>query len=350
MAGEFIEVSGLFNANGDIQATRIEPSPAGSIQVHGVITNHNPGNQTFMIRSLVVDYSTATIDNGFPGGQFDDGDLAEVKGTTIVGGTLQATKVEPDGVGAAADDRIDPSNFDAVELEIEGFITRFVSASDFDVAGVPVTTTGSTTFIFDDGTTATSADIGLNVKVEAEGNVNASGTLVATKVKVRRGKAVRIVALVDDANGTTNIVTLLGIDVRVDAATRIEDKSNAKLEPFGVGDMSAGDYVEVRGTEDVNGTGDVLAARLERDDVPGNLNGKTELQGFVEAGSVMQPDFSILGVTINASGAIFRDIGGNVISQNAFFSQLNAGDLVKVKGTETSMTVIVADEVEFETP
>ena len=84
--------------------------------------------------------------------------------------------------------------------------------------------------------------------------------------------------------------------------------------------------------------------------MPDSLNGETELQGLVEAGSIMQPDFSILGVTIDASGAVFRNAAGTVITQNTFFGQLNAGDLVEVKGTETSMTVIVADEVEFETP
>ncbi len=343
--GQFVEVSGLFDADGTIRATRIEPG-AGQIEVHGNV--ENLGAQTFAINGLVVDYTSvpAIIDDNIPGGVLTDGLFVEVKGSNFNGGgQLLATKVEADAPGLGADDRIDFDQFDEVDVEVEGYITRFVSATDFDVNGLAITTNAQTTYTFEDDSPATTADLGLNIKVEVEGQLNGQGVLVARDVDIRRGSAVRITALVDDANGATGIVTVLGIDVRVDAATRIEDKW-LDVEPFGVSQINAGDYIEVRGTADVNGAGDVLASRLERDDPPNVAGEDTELQGFVTATS--QPSFTILGVTVQtAGGTVFRDVDNTVISADAFFAQAN-GRLVSVDGFQAAQTLINAEQVELD--
>ena len=57
-----------------------------------------------------------------------------------------------------------------------------MSSTDFDVNGFPVTTDGQTVFEFEDDSPATPADLGLNIKVEVEGRVDAMGVLVADKV------------------------------------------------------------------------------------------------------------------------------------------------------------------------
>lgn len=342
---DFIEVSGLFDADGTIRATRIEPS-IGPVEVHGTISDlDNPVAGTFRINALTVDYlAVPAILDDLPGGTLADGLFVEVKGTNFgAGGELLATKVEPDAIGPAADDRIDFDQFDEIEAEIEGYITRFVSATDFDVNGIPVTTTAQTFYEFEDDSPASSADLGLNIKVEVEGDVNAQGVIVADKVDIRRGSAVRIVALVDSADGATGIVTLLDIDVRVDAATRIEDKF-MDVEPFTVDDIFPGDYVEVRGTEDVNGAGDVLASRLERDDP----RAETELQGFVTAVNEAGLSFTILGVTIQTNGAtVFRDVDDTEIPPATFFGQAD-GRLVSAKGVESAQKLIDAVEVELD--
>ena len=131
--GQIVEVSGQFNANGNIVATRIEPKPAGTMfEVHGTVTGLDTMAQTFSLNALVVDYSSATLDN-FVGGQIAEGDFVEAKGMALgAAGELLATKVELESLL--------PDTADGDRVEIEGFITRFVSAQDFDVAGVPVTT------------------------------------------------------------------------------------------------------------------------------------------------------------------------------------------------------------------
>ena len=329
--GMIVEVSGQYDANGDIVATRVEPKPAGTqFEVHGQVSGLDEAGMTFQLSNLVVDYGSALLDN-FPGGRISNGDFVEAKGNALgAGDELIATRVELEGLL--------PTAGDGDSGEIEGFITRFASAQDFDVAGFPVTTNGST--VFEGGS---AADLGLNVKVEAEGRVDAQGVLVATKIDIRRAKSVRATALLDSVNAGGSSVVLLGITVTVDALTRIEDKSDARIEPLTVGNLAAGDYVEVRGDEFPAGSGNILATIFERQDP----DTETILQGFVE--SISEPSLTILGVTIETSAAtVFRDENDTVISANEFFNRLADNDLVKAKGVETTATTITAEEVEFE--
>jgi len=328
---DIVEVSGLVDADGRITATRIELKPVGTeFEVLGLVSNLDMGNFMFNINDLRVDYSSATLDN-FPGGQISDGDLVEAKGTLFgANGELLATRVELKNVL--------PDTEDGDHLEIQGFITRFVSAQDFDVTGLPVTTTANTVYEGGD-----EADLGLNIKVEVEGDFNASGVLVATKVDIRRAKAVRATATVDSVNAGADSLVVLGITVTVDELTRLEDKSDADVTPLTLASINAGDYIEVRGDEFPAGSGRILATILEREDP----DTESILQGFVE--TVTDPSFTILGVTIQTSNAtVFRDENDNVISSTEFFDQVASNSLVKAKGTEVSDTVISAEEVEFE--
>ena len=328
---DIVEVSGLVDADGRIAATRIESEPAGTeYEVLGIVSQLDAGNFVFNINDLVVDYSSATLDN-FSGGQISDGDLVEAKGNSLGGnGELLASRVElKSGL---------PNAVDGDHIEIQGFITRFASPQDFDVTGLPVTTTANT--VYEGGT---EADLGLNIKVEVEGDVNANGVLVATKVDIRRAKAVRATASVDSVNSGANSLVVLGITVTVDELTRIEDKSDADVDPLTLADINAGDYVEVRGDEFPAGSGDILATILEREDP----DDEAILQGFVE--SISNPTFDILGVTIQTGpGTVFRDENDAVISSTEFFNQVAPNSLVKAKGSEISDTVILAEEVEFE--
>lgn len=329
--GDIVEVSGQIDADGRIVATRIELKPAGTqFELHGTVSNLDTAAMTFSIGNQVVDYSTAML-NDFVG-QITEGDLVEAKGTSFgSNGELIASSVEFEDPFASGED--------GDEVEIEGFITRFDSAQDFDVAGFPVITNGSTTY---EGGSA--SDLGLNVKVEVEGSLNANGVIVADEVDIRRAKAVRATARLDSVDTANNSVVLLDITIKFDALTRLEDKSDADIDPLTINDLAAGDYVEVRGEENPVGSGEILASIFERLDP----DTETILQGFVE--TVTEPSFTTLGVTIQTNGStVFRDEVGAVLSATEFFGQLTAGDLVKAKGTESSVTTITAEEVSFET-
>jgi hypothetical protein len=328
--GDLVEVSGQTMADGSIVATRIEMKPAGTaFEVHGTVSNLDSANFRFSINALTVDYSAATLDD-FPGGQISNGDFVEAKGSALNGnGALIANQVEFKGTPV--------SGASGLYVEVEGFITRFVSAQDFDVSGVSVITNGST--VFEGGV---AADLGLNVKVEVEGELNANGAIVAEKVDIRRAKAVRATALVDSVNVAGNSLVMLGITFNIDSLTRLEDQSNADVDPLTIADLNVGDYLEIRGSEYPPQSPD-HGCHTEREDVDTRLSCRASLNFAAD------PSFTILGVTINTTGSTeFRDTDDSSISAAEFFNRVSAGSLVKARGVESSSTTITADEVEFE--
>ena len=329
--GEIVEVSGLNAADGSIAATRIESKPAGTpFEVHGLVRNHDLANFRFSINDLVVDYSSATLDN-FAGGQITDGDFVEAKGAALnASGELTATKVELETAGI-------PGN-DGDHVEVEGLITRFQLAQDFDIGGVAVVTNSNTAF-----TGGVAADLGLNVKLEVEGDLDANGVIIADKVDIRRARIIRAQATVDSVNSAANSLVMLGVTVSVDELTRIEDKSAADVDPLTINDISTGDYLEIRGNEIPAGSGQILAGLLERDDADTGVS----LQGFVTA--VNDPALTVLNVTIETNGGtVFRDIDDSVLTATDFFNLVGPDSLIKATGTESTATTITATEVELE--
>ncbi|HKQ16299.1 MAG TPA: DUF5666 domain-containing protein [Steroidobacteraceae bacterium] len=323
-AGDIVEVSGMRRADGDIQATRIEAKPAGKIfEVTGVASAVDTAVHKLNVTALVVDYSAAAVQN-FPTGQPRNGDLIEARGNSVnAGGDLVASTIELK--------RDDDDRDAGMEVEIEGLITRFVSVSDFDIAGKPVTTTSTTRF-----ENGTAADLALNVKVEAEGQVNASGVLVATKVQFKRQASARIEARVDSVDRAANKLVVLGIDVTVNANTRVEDNSDQRVTNFNLSNVTAGDFVEVRGAELPADSNDVVASRLERR----RAESEVRLRGIVDTAT--SPSFTILGVTIQTTaGTEFEDT-----TADDFFADA-VGRIAEVKGT-VSGGVFTARAVEFE--
>ena len=244
-----------------------------------------------------------------------------VKGS-LVNGVLHATSMEclGDALSGASGER----------REVEGLVTRFTSATDFAVSSLPVTTNSQTTF---EGGTA--ADLALSVKVEVEGRLNAANVLVATNIDVRRSAPVRIVASVDSVNTAASSFVVLGVTVKVDAWTRLEDQSSAQLRPFALANVNVGDYVEIRGGETPAGSGNVLATLVQRT----NTQQDSQLQGFVQ--SVSSPQFAVLGVQITTNGGtLFQGVSG--------VAQLAVGDLVNVTGQKLGDRAINARAVEVD--
>ena len=319
-AGNIVEVSGSRRADGAILATRIELKPAGTaFEVTGTASSVDTATHRFNIGTLVVDYTSAAVQD-FTAGQPANGDVIEAKGTTVTAGVLIATRIERKRAddGASAGER----------EELEGLVTRFVSATDFDVSSKAVTTNASTVY---EGGAVT--DLALNVKVEVEGSVDTSGVLVARKVQFKRSGSARIAARVDSVNVAANTLVVLGIDVTVNSSTRVEDKGDQRVAMFNLSNLAAGDWVEVRGAELPAGSNDVIATRLERRKADNDVR----LRGVVD--SVTGAAISILGVTVETNGS-------TRFGTNATLDVL-VGKTVSVKGTVTN-GVLTVREVAFE--
>ena len=212
-------------------------------------------------------------------------------------------------------------------VEEEGLITRFASATDFDVAGEKVTTTAST--VFKNGT---AADLALNVRVEVRGTLDANKVLVADVVEIERVAVIGLAATVSAV--TTNTLTVLGVTISVDTNTRLEDVSNAHVHMFSLTDVKVGDTVLVRGYERPAGSGMVLATRLVR--LPPLPMMNVGVRGPFTATTA--PQFKILGITIDATSAKLFGTRGQSLTAAEFFTQA-VGQIVDVRGTATGSTV-----------
>ncbi len=324
--GDILEVSGMRAANGDIDATRIERKPAGTMfRVIGTASATDGTAKSLAINALAVDFTAATLVD-FPSTGPKDGDLVEADGTTLgAAGQLLATRLElRTGKELKADHDGD--------AEFEGLVTRFASATDFDVAGRAVTTSATTTF---EGGTA--ADLALNVRVEVEGAVDSTGVLAATTVRIERQATVRLLAQADSVDATAGTVTVLGITVSVTAMTRFEDHGAQKVNTFSLGDVHSGDWLEIRGAESPAGSNLLVASRLERREAGTSVR----LGGIVKTATA--PNFTVLSVTVATTPTTqFKDATRAATTATAFFTGL-VGQGVGVQGSWDGVTLTATE-------
>lgn len=328
-AGDAVEISVLDGGDGSYIATRVElDDDAGDFEITGVVSDLDDVLFVFNLGPLVVDYSQASLD-GFDSGMISNGDRVEVEGSAIgAGGELIADEVSNESDDFDGDD----GDFG----EIEGLITLFVSATDFEVNGQPVTTTSGTQY--EDGS---AASLAAGVRVEVDGTLNADGVLVADEIDFEDGEDAsdtEIAAVVDTVDTQAGTLGLLGLTVTVGADALLEDDSDAELEPFALADINPGDYVELTLIRRAFGL-DVLV--LERDD----LDDEVRLEAQVDA--VADPQLTVLGVPVETSAATQFEDDDTTISAGEFFGAVMQGDLLDVKG-QWNGTAIVAEEVSFD--
>jgi hypothetical protein len=318
--GAVVEVSGFADSTGAFVASRIDPAMGSSaLQVGGMVQGLDTLAHTFQINALTVDYSsvapTGTLANGVP---------VNVQGTSLSGaGVLIASRVRVLTVFAgAANDR----------GQLEGIVTKFTSAADFEVAGQRVITDANTELV------ARGATIALDVPVKVRGAFNAAGVLVASRVEIKPRSLSVVRGLVDSVSAAANTLTVLGVAVTVSAATEFEDKSSQHLRSFALADVRTGDYVEVRGTPGANAGLD--ATVLERD----RPEDRSSLQGVVTA--LASPNFTILGRTITTDAQThFLGLGGPSSAPDQFFATAQ-GQSVRVRGERVG-SVLLAEEVQI---
>jgi len=325
--GNIVEVSGLPDNLGNIRATFIENKTASgtatAIEVKGRIDSVSA--PTFTINGLVVNFAGASIDNNIPGGQPATGQFVEVKGTVFAcdspaPGTdaLTATRVELEVEGAG---NVPAGN----RAEIEGIITS-ANAGTFTVGNQQFVTTAGTRFLPED---FGAGDLQVGAKVEVEGTVS-NGLLTATKVSFRQN--VKLESTVQTVTGVAptlaiTLVGLPGIVISTDSSTEINDP------------VVQGAHMRVRGIEGPGNT--VLATRIDEQ------GGSTVfLQGAVD--DVANPNITVLGITVDTTPINqFEDVNDAPLERGAFFSRVQRGTLVKIKGDLTGVTP-TWDEAELE--
>jgi hypothetical protein len=319
--GMVVEVHGLPDGSGAIQATRVEDKAGigigqGEVEIKGVVATVSAGTNSFTIGGITINIGTFT--------------LPAVGGCVEIHGRLdssnQITLTRP----AKSDDDCNGfSSSSASKAEVEGVVNGFVSATDFKVGNQKVTTDGSTQY-----KGGIVGDIADGLKVEVEGPIT-NGVLLARKVVFKTSVKIRAVA---DADTTAGSLKVLGITIKTNSQTRIDGSP-----------IAAGNVVEVRGYK--SGAKTVTALRLRNRSGGGGGGGggggdsgggggggggssEPELQGPVES-KTPSTGFTILGVPVSVGGAQFRDV-----SATDFFddSKTPLNTIVKVKGKRKQKT------------
>ncbi len=333
-----VRVSAVPDDKGGLRATRIDrlAGTSDDFEVKGVVSGLTLTG--FTLRTSLDAGAADTYTVNLAGGAtipvgVADGRFVEVRSLKPVqaGNVIEASSITlEDRLGAASS-----------EAEVEGIVTSGTSAS-FVVNGTAVTTTDATLW-----TGGVAADLVPGVKVEAEGTLQADGSLAARKVGFRyssklQGAAVAPVAAADG----TGTLTVNGVVVRVDGLTEQRDALSG---------LVAGDLVEVRGFISRDGAA-LVATRLEKrnDDRP-------IIQGVVSAFDAAAGTITVLGKTISTASVEaggFHDfdpssgVDGPSITREAFFAALTAGEtVVKGRGRRPDAfadPVLTAKEVELE--
>ena len=321
--GDVLEVSGFFDEEGRLRATRVEKKSgddAGEVEFKGIVTGL--AGTEFMLGAFVVDFSGADLSE-VPGGTLAEGMFVEVHGS-LADGIITADRIEDEGEASRGFDDDD-------EVRVQGTVTNFVSIAMFEVNGVTVDGRGAllrpSDLVVADG-----------VVVQVEGDWDAD-TLLARKIEARRGR-VEIeasVASVDAEAGTITLQLAGGtITVFVDDRTLIDDDTGED-DKLTRNDIAVADFLEVEAI--LNGN-KLVATRIDRDEADDDVLQAT-VSGFVAGESI-----TMLGITYSVDGTEFESRAGRTLTAEQFFSELQVGDLVKVKDKIPADGI--ADKAEFQ--
>ena len=318
--GNVVRVSGQFRSEERIQATHVhrianEYQAGMHMHVKGEVENLDIGNQTFSLGGQVCDYSGAALELG--GADLADGLYVEVTSTTPIGNGDMIL----DRIRAKDRDRDrDHLCSSDCDFELEGFITAFVSATEFEVDGQPVTTVETTEYV-----NGTVDSLALDVKVKVDGTLDANGVLVADRIVFCLPSLIEIEADLEAFDVDTGTLTLLGLEIATDEFTLFRDHSAAGMSAFGFDDLAIGDRLEVRAYS--NNTS-IVATRVERDDADDSVSLKAPVD------EINRPSITLLGITATSDqDTVFQNAVYKVIDAETFFGLVEIGDIVKTEGT-----------------
>ena len=286
--GNVVEISGYTSGEGMILATRIEVksetyTAGDKIEVKGIIGADVTASQ-FMIGTLVIDYSTATLD-GLPA-MLVAGTYVEAQGRSgvdIATRTMVASKIELE--------HDDMDDNEGNEVEIEGTVSNVISETEFEINGTPVLHNSATEFEY-----GTAADIVSGALLEVEGTFDIDGKLVAEEIEFRKGAEIEVEAYIDAIDLDNSNVSIFGKFFQINNLTTMQDDSADDMRIFSLNDLEINDRVELHAYIDAT-TGSFIATSLEKQDYD---TSDLSIEGPVDADVATGADsFTMFGVTVD---------------------------------------------------
>ncbi len=359
-----VEVSGLLTADGFV-ATRIDRvnSAAGvpgvdddEFEIKGFVDEVAADGSSFRINDatfLVVEGAGGTMfDDGLAADESLVGQFVEVKADEDAGGDLIAVRVESedDFDDNNGDGRIDNDDREG-RFEVKGIL------SSVDTSVSPnIVVIGSTTLEVSDASALVN-QVGL--LLELKGSFDDNGVLVLSEARAEVENNIRLEDRVTEI-GETSFTTRLGVDITPTGSSRVrddvsDDDESDHLTPGAfLARLQPNDFVEARAFVDANDA--AVWTRIERedeDDQACRLRGPVDA---IEGDAASNFSFVIQGVTIDVSQIVsdanFEGVSDQAIGRQAFFDQLDVGDVVQAQSDDAGLGCesgrLTAREVEFE--
>lgn len=329
--GNKILVSGSLTADGSVNATRIDFISANQIQLMGFIRELDVLNNTFKLNQQQVNFAAAQLIN-VDNNRLENGMLVTASGVLDDNKQLQAARITQFNAHFSTAIK---------KADIEGFITRFVSATDFDLAGTRITTNAQTRY---DRGNVNYLKIG--AKIVAKGTIDSTGKLVAESIEFELRSNNKISGTVTSLKTFNNgdIVTgqleLDGALIQTTINTRYEDKGPGHIKRFNLGTIQVGDYLDVAG---YSNAGSFIATKIEREEADEEIF-EREFEGRVISTGVNT--FTLFGRTITTDeNTEYRAEDGKTISAEMFYSQA-INKHVEIRGSRSG-GVFLANRVEL---
>lgn len=270
IVGNYVGVKANTQADGSFLAVQIElktatPGANHNTELRGFIETMDLGTGTFTVNAVTVTTTGSTVflddNNATIGiGDFAAGNLVEVEGLLQADGSIVATKFKREG-----------DNFDdnpVGDTRLFGQIdTIDAGTGTLTMVGQTVTTDASTVVLNNAGIAITFGDLAVGQTVEAEGFLQATGEILARKIKREDGAFrvggtnMTIHGAVASTNTGAGTLVIRGKTIQTNGSTVLTNKVGA---PITLGSLLIGDFVVVHG--DGQAGGGVLAAITSQED------------------------------------------------------------------------------------
>ena len=330
--GDFVEISGYVNENGEFYATLVElEEDETEIKLKGNVANLDTDATTFTLGDLTINYSSAQFED-MSVEDLADGLFVKVEGETFDSETMTLTADEVENKEQSDIDE------DTDEVTIAGIVKNYdEEAGTFSVNQYDFVVSDSTEF--EDGTADTLAN-GIMVKVEAAVD---GEQLIAEEVEFKaRDARSKVEGQVTDIDTEAMTFVLNDTTFTVTSETQYDDESDLDERRFTFDSIEVNDWLKVVSRQDEEGNAIALKVkRIEEDEREG------EVKGRVSAVSTEGMTVANANVTFDENTEFEDDDG--TISLEDFIALVDSRNavIVEVEGQYVDSS-LVATEVEVE--
>jgi len=316
--GDWLDISGLVDAQGRLIATRVARAEPGAVpEVSGRLRNLDRAQARFMLGDLEVDYSNSLFDNG------TSGDLAEGARLRLLGGEFEGDSFLPERI--RLEPAADPEA--GAELSREGIIRAFSSVSDWRLGDLTVDASGAQI-------SGDESSLAQGVRVSVSGTVDAEGVLQAEQLRLLPPGRNRVRARVESVDAEAGTLTLLGQTYLITDLTGFESRRGNGERFNSLEQIRSDDWVELHSF----------------------ARGEAQLLRRVKRLDSQERDILIRGPVslINQAEGSVQLLGARVFVQGpdgeALLAQLQAGDRLSIRGALQGPGLVVAGEFAMNPP